>query len=204
MRDLALTLTQVGWTPAFARQLAQHPAGLLPARVIAVQRTGLTLAPEIHGLKKVAVAGRFFVQGVEARPTIGDWVLVDPVTGALEAVLVRSSLIKRLSPAGEVQLIAANINTAFIVTSCNADFSLSRLERYLSVVIDAGITPVVVVTKIDAVEEAAAYVTQARSLGPDIPVEAVNALDETTLKGLLRWCGPRQSIALLGSSGVGK
>ena len=63
MRDLALTLTQVGWTPAFARQLAQHPAGLLPARVIAVQRTGLTLAPEIHGLKKVAVAGRFFCSG---------------------------------------------------------------------------------------------------------------------------------------------
>ena len=199
-------LARVGWKPVFQQQLADHPQQWVPARVVAVQRTGLTIAPDVNGQTEVAISGRFFLLPVEARPTVGDWVLIDPVSGGLEALLERTSLIKRLSPGstGEVQLIAANIDTAFIVTSCNADFSLSRLERYLSVILDAGIQPVVVLTKTDTAEDAQSYIDQARTLGAQVPVEAVNALNASELEGLAAWCTAGQSIALLGSSGVGK
>ncbi len=204
MNDKALTLEDVGWKPYFQQQLVNHPQSWRPARVIAVQRTGLTIAPAIAPYKEIAVSGRLFVQQVEARPTVGDWILVNPLTGALEALLERSSLIKRLAPSGDVQLIAANIDTAFLVTSCNADFSLARLERYISVVMEADIQPVVVLTKMDTAADPYVYLDQARTLGNDLPIELVDARDMETLTGLVAWCGPGQSIALLGSSGVGK
>lgn len=199
-------LIRVGWKPFFQQQLVDYPAEWVPTRVVAVQRTGLTIAPAVNGRVDVAVGGRFFIQAIEFRPTVGDWVLIDSDTGSLEALLERTSLIKRLSPGstGEVQLIAANIDTAFIVTSCNADFSLSRLERYLSVVFEAGIQPVVVLTKTDTAEDAQVFIDQARTLGAHVPVEAVNALIASDLEGLAEWCTAGQSIALLGSSGVGK
>ena len=199
-----LRLEAVGWKPVFQQQLINYAATLRPARVIAVHRTGLTIAPPVAGQNEIAVGGRFFVQDVEARPTVGDWVLIDPDTAALSDVLERTSLIKRLSPAGEIQLIAANIDTAFIVTSCNADFNLARLERYLSVVMEAGIQPVIVLTKTDTAPSVEEYLEAARTLGAEIPIEAVNALDPEQLQGLAAWCQPGQSIALLGSSGVGK
>lgn len=197
-------LMEVGWKPVFQQQLMDFPEHLQPARVVVVQRSGLTIAPAVNGFDEVVIGGRFFVQEVEARPTVGDWVLVDPESGALEGVLERTSLIKRLSPSGEVQLIAANIDTAFIVTSCNEDFNLARMERYLSVILEADIQPVLVLTKTDLADDVDAFLDRARTLGSDIPVEAVNALDADSLTGLAAWCGPGQSIALLGSSGVGK
>jgi len=201
--DLA-QVNALGWKPLFQPQRPQFAERWQPARVVAVQRTGLTLAPALPAIAEVAIGGRFYVQAVESRPTVGDWVLVDPDTGALEAVLERTSLIKRLNPAGEIQLIAANIDTAFVVTSCNDDFSLARLERYLAVVLEAQIQPVVVLTKADLSAATDAYRDATRSLGADLPIEVVNALDHGSLSGLGGWCGPGQSIALLGSSGVGK
>lgn len=199
-------LLAVGWKPFFQQQMLGLEEHLQPARVVTVQRTGLTIAPAVGEYTFINVSGRYFIQDPLSRPTVGDWVAVDPATGSLAAVLERTSLIKRLSPGntGEIQLIAANIDTAFLVTSCNADFNLARLERYLSVVLEADIQPVVVLTKIDMVAQPESYLDEARRLGAEIPIEAVNALDIDSLAGLAGWCGPGQSIALLGSSGVGK
>ncbi len=200
------TLEQMGWKPVFQQQLVDHDEALQPARVIAVQRSGLAISPAVGEFREVAIGGRWYQLTPEERPTVGDWLLIDPADGALAALLERTSLIKRLSPGGtgEVQLIAANIDTAFIVTSCNEDFSASRLERYMSAVLDADIQPVIVITKTDLADDPDVYVDEARSLGSHIPIEPVNALDETSLAGLRAWCASGQSIALLGSSGVGK
>ncbi len=201
-----LTLQQLGWKPVFQQQLAQFDSALQPVRVVAVQRSGLSVTPIEGEVRDIPLGGRWFTLDVEERPTVGDWVLLDTDTLAVEQVLERTSVIKRLSPGGggEVQMIAANIDTAFLVTSCNADFSAARLERYLSVVLQADIQPVVVLTKIDLVEHIDEYVDAARALRRDLPVEAVNALSPDSLQGLAGWCGSGQSIALLGSSGVGK
>lgn len=198
------SLPDIGWKPIFAQQVSLHNPDWVPARVTVVQRTGLRVMPPIAGVEEIALGGRWFQGSPEDRPTVGDWVLVDPATGSLQAVLERSTLIKRLSPAGDVQLIAANIDTAFLVTSCNADFNVARLERYLSAVLEADIQPVVVLTKSDLVEDTYAQIDAVRALDASLPVESVNALDRQTLEGLLAWCVSGQSIALLGSSGVGK
>ena len=197
-------LIPLGWKPVFQQQIPDHAEHLVPARITAVQRTGLTLAPELPGVREIPMAGKWFTLAPEERPTVGDWVMVDPAEQAIESILARTSLLKRLNPAGEIQLIAANVDIALLVTSCNADFNLARLERYLSVVLEAGVQPIVVLTKIDLHDEHEQFIESARSLGADIPVECVNALDPGTLDGVRAWCRQGQTLAMLGSSGVGK
>lgn len=175
------------------------------ARVIGVERTGLNIAPQKElPLGQVPVSGRWFRGDEETRPTIGDWVVIDATTGALVELLPRRSLIKRVNPLGGLQLIAANVNTAFIVTSCNADFSPERLERYLSVVLEADIAPVLLLTKIDLADDIDAYTSVLSQRFPEIPCLPINALDTREVIKLDPWCGLGQTIALLGSSGVGK
>jgi len=202
-----VSIEQLGWSNFFQQHCLELADGMLVARVIGVQRTGLRVAPGVdEPFSHVTIGGRWFQDEVQTRPTVGDWVLVDRQTRALEAVLERSSLIKRLAPGGtgELQLIAANIDTAFIVMSCNLDFNLARVERYLSVILDAEIRPVVVLTKADLADDVDDFVDQVRSLGGDLIVEAVDARSSDDVACLAVWCDARQTVALLGSSGVGK
>ena len=175
------------------------------ARVIGVERTGLTIAPEgLLGIDQVPLSGRWFRGDEETRPTIGDWVVVDALTGTLLDLLPRRSLIKRVNPLGALQLIAANVDTALLVTSCNADFSPERLERYLSVVMEADIQPLLVLTKTDLIDDASVYGEVLTERFPDIPQVLLNALEASAVASLEPWCAPGQTLALLGSSGVGK
>lgn len=199
-------LASAGWKNWFAQAFAGFDQQThVAARVVAVHRNGLSVYPELSGFDQLPLGGRWYQEHPEARPTIGDWVVIERQTGAIAEFLERTSVIKRISPStGEVQLIAANIDTAFLVTSCNADFSPGRLERYLAVVNEADIQPVVVLTKTDQTADVDDYLDQVKQLSADLPVEAVNALDVDTLQGLRQWCVQGQTIALLGSSGVGK
>ena len=175
------------------------------ARVIGVERTGLTIAPEgLLEIDQVPLSGRWFRGDEETRPTIGDWVVVDARTGTLLDLLPRRSLIKRVNPLGALQLIAANVDTALIVTSCNADFSPERLERYLSVVMEADIQPLLVLTKTDLIDDASVYGEVLTERFPDIPQVLLNALEASAVASLEPWCAPGQTLAQLGSSGVGK
>ena len=119
--DRLEALTELGWKNAFTQEVLEHPDYLEPCRVIEVQRTGLTVAPSVADQATFVLGGRWYNLTPDERPTVGDWILIDPESQAVEACLTRVSLIKRLSPAGEVQPIAANIDTAFLVTSCNAE-----------------------------------------------------------------------------------
>jgi len=136
--------------------------------------------------------------------TIGDWLLLSKDSGALIRLLERKSLFKRKAAgtANLPQLVAANVDSLFIVTSCNEDFNLSRLERYLAFAYEAEVTPVIVVTKMDLSDHALDYLEQAQSL--NCMVEVVNALDPESLGPLRDWCKEGQTVALMGSSGVGK
>lgn len=90
------------------------------------------------------------------------------------------------------------------MSSCNEDFNLSRIERYLAMALHAGATPVVVLTKADLCEDPAALVDQVAELHPGLAVEVLDARRPDQAAPLTAWCGPGQSVALLGSSGVGK
>ena len=96
------------------------------------------------------------------------------------------------------------MDALLIVTACNEEFNLSRLERYLALAREAGVAPVLVLTKADLADDLSRFVAPAQSLGADLSVVTVNAHDPAVIDQLKQWCGPGQTIALLGSSGVGK
>lgn len=205
-----VTLVDLGWSPVFQQQLTlEEMETLLPARVFEVQRSGLRLRfeGETGGRElEVPLGGRWFQGSPEDRPTVGDWVLFNEASGAIERLLERKSLLKRMSVSkpGDVQLIAANVDVMFLVSSCNEEFNLARIERYLTLAMDAGVQPVVVLTKADLTDDADGYREQARRLSRDLIIEVVNALSEDDLAPLRAWCARGQTITLLGSSGVGK
>ena len=199
-------MVELGWVPFFQQQLTiDELETLVPGRVVGIERSGVMVA-HARGEQEIPLGGRWFQLDAEARPTIGDWVLLNAEGSQIDRVLERKSVLKRISAGttSEIQLIAANVDTMFIVTSCDEDFNLSRIERYLTLVFDGSIQPVIVLTKRDLVEAPENLVEQVKELRGDLIVELVNALDRSTLDGLDAWCGQGQTIALLGSSGVGK
>ena len=203
------TLRDLGWKPFFQHQLAEQgtEAGV-PVRIMQVHRR------QIIGLGAGPGSGAEVAMppllGADGDPggaaTVGDWVLFDAVSGRATALLDRQSLFKRRA-AGEgrqVQLIAANVDTAFIVTSCNPDFNIARLERYLALAHQADVTPVIVLTKPDLCDDPSSFVEQAAVLDRSLCIELVNALDPASAARLQPWCKPGQTVVFLGSSGVGK
>ena len=121
-------------------------------------------------------------------------------------VLGRMNLFKRRAPGDprKEQMIAANVDTAFIVASCNQDFSVARIERYLVLAREAGVHPVVVLTKADLTDTPDAFAAAARAIEPGLVVETVDGRDRADAARLAQWCGHGKTVALLGSSGVGK
>ena len=192
-------LNGLGWRPVFQQQLTLDNSGQ-PARVLDVHRSELhVVAPGLDA--------RLPTPALDAGPiTVGDWVLLDEAGQRIVAVLDRQSLFKRRAPGTDrrEQLIAANVDTLFIVSSCNPDFNEARLERYLAIGREAEVMSLVVLTKADTCDDPAEYVQRAAHLAPGLMVEAVNALDRESLRALDSWIGAGQTIALLGSSGVGK
>jgi len=203
MTNEATTLMDYGWSQHFQSQLdPSEVATLIPARVVAVHRDRVDVAcPQFTG--RIA---SIFSDEEEGQATVGDWLLLDPVSHAAKRLLARKSLIKRRAPgAGRgVQLIAANVDTLLIVSSCNQDFNKARLERYLALARESGIVPIVVLTKADLVDDPGAYTAQALRLLPGLLVECLNAHIAEEVERLAIWCGPGQTVALVGSSGVGK
>ncbi len=200
-----MTLHDFGWKPFFANQLELSELETCePARVTEVQRDALT-ATNGETTYKLRLGGRWFQLEAIQRPTVGDWLLIDAGGERIVRMLDRASELTRLAAGGlEQQLIAANVDVLFIVSSCNEEFNASRLERYLALASNSGVTPVVVLTKSDLAQDPEAFIEQANRVSPHTEVVAVNALDATSLEGLIPWCAAKTTIALLGSSGVGK
>lgn len=195
-------LASLGWSDSFHSQLcADDPPGAVPARVTEVHRDRLTVL-SADGVQILSLP-----QGVTtAEIAVGDWVLADPTLLCLIRRLQRSSLLSRRA-AGEAsrdQLIAANVDTAFLTTSCNADFNEARLERYLALIHQGGIVPVVLLTKADKTPHPDTYLDRLRAIAPGIQALALNAKDPATSARLSDWCGRGKTICFLGSSGVGK
>lgn len=191
---------ELGWTSFFGDQLAETEANFAKLRIDAVHRRRLT------GLSK---AGRIEIELPAHTSTgdyaVGDWVLVDPVTLLLHRLLDRRTLLQRAAEGKkQSQLIAANVDTLFIVASCNTDFNLARLERYLAFANEAGTQPVIVLTKTDLAENASELAQQASGLQRDLDVVMLNARSAEAVEALKPWCSAGSTVALVGSSGVGK
>jgi len=204
--DSRTVLAELGFSAFFGQQLSMEESSASEVgRVLSVQRSGLNTITAT-GECSVPLGGRWWSLPAAERPTVGDWVVLDAARERVLRVLERKSVLQRMAAgdAAEVQLVAANVDTAFVVTSCNADFNPSRLERYLAWAIDAGVEPVVVITKADLAADSERYRDAALAVRRGLCIEVVNACDPATLDGLRAWCQAGQTIAMLGSSGVGK
>ncbi|WOI33368.1 ribosome small subunit-dependent GTPase A [Tritonibacter scottomollicae] len=194
------SLHALGWTTALQSQLGLEDAGLEPMRVSAVHRSKMT-AVSVDGQAKLSLPAAM----TTADFAVGDWVLADPHSYQLSRRLDRHSLLQRQTVgARQLQLIAANVDTVFIVTSCNDDFNPARLERYLALTNEAGTGAVIVLTKVDQTPDAAKFQREAAALQRGLPVVSINGKSQDAIAALAPWCGAGQTVALIGSSGVGK
>lgn len=194
------SLSKLGWSDFFEQQLEASDSGFAPVRIASVHRARLVAlspaGPTAVNLPAHTNTGDF---------AVGDWVLTDPATQALHRRLARRTVLERRTEGGRApQPAAANVDTLFIVSSCNADFNVARLERYLALANQAGTTPVILLTKADTTADAPAYQEQAGALQRGLPVLMLNPRSDDAAAALAAWCGVGQTVALVGSSGVGK
>jgi len=199
MTNTTPNLRQLGWKPFFAQQLSlQELEDFSSARIIEQHRSKL-LAQSEQGQHSLIIPTN------SDRVCVGDWVLFDE-SERLIRVLDRQSLFQRKAPGSKVttQLIAANVDSLMIVCSLNNDFNLNRIERYLAIAKEAQVEPIVVLTKADQCTDVDVKRQQVQALDQLMMVHALNALEPSELLSLAGFCKEGNTIAFLGSSGVGK
>ncbi len=206
-----MTLEALGWSEQRQLDFRGHAdAGLIPGRVTGEHRTHLQVATGTTELS-AGTTGRLRNSAAERSdlPGVGDYVAVRPAAGdghaTIEAVLPRTTAIVRQA-AGEKrpQLLAANIDVVFIVTAFDGDFNLPRLQRYLALVRDSGAASVIVVNKADLSASVGENTAQIAGIAPGTPTHAISARAADSARDLAPYFANNQTIALIGSSGVGK
>lgn len=203
-------LEAMGWTAVQEQAFAPYAAqGMTPGRVAAEHQHVYSLWT-LEGELLAQVSGRLRYEAEDRAdfPAVGDWVALTPRPeegrATIHAILPRSSRFSR-KVAGETtteQIVAANVDTVFLMMGLDRDFNLRRLERYLTVAWSSGAEPVVLLSKVDLAEEPDARRREVERLGA--PVHLVSAKTGQGLDAVHVYLRPGRTVALLGSSGVGK
>jgi ribosome biogenesis GTPase / thiamine phosphate phosphatase len=205
-------LGALGWTERLSAAFAPYAAEGLQAGRVALEATHIYRVLMRDGEQLARVAGRLRHQAATRAdfPAVGDWVAVDPAEHEgdlrIRAVLPRSSRFSRRAAGDptEEQVVAANIDTVFLVTALDRDFNPRRLERYLVVAWESNAVPVIVLNKADLVEDSAPFVDDVMSIAPGVAVHAVSTRRPESVDVLRAHLGYGKTGALLGMSGVGK
>lgn len=183
---------------------------LIEGRVV-LQERGLYRIRTDSEEQSALVSGKFQYDALSASdyPVVGDFVLADctdPDTAVIHRVLPRKSLfVRRAAGTGQAeQAVAANVDTVFLCMSLNNDFSLRRLERYLSVAWESGAQPVVVLTKADLCGDVAQKQLEVESVAVGVPILVVSSMAEDGYAQILPYVTAGRTVAFVGSSGVGK
>ena len=219
--EISPALVALGWDDAWARAFREHPmrADAVPARVVAQHRDRYVV-DDGDGARSAVPAGRLRHEAtsLDDLPAVGDWVAVSRAAesgavdaepegvGVVHAVLPRRTAFRRKT-AGittDVQVVAANVDLALLLTALPHDFNPRRLERYLTLAWESGAMPVVVLTKADLASDLAGALAEARAIAPGVDVVALSSTEGTGLDALQRILQPGRTAVLLGSSGVGK
>lgn len=200
-----------GWSDTLRQLFGPHErGGHVPGRIIVQQREAHTVVTD-GGKLSARLSGRLRHEAREAgHPVAGDWVAVSANAGdgtaTIHAILPRrTAFVRRATDSAQrLQVIAANIDVVFIVTSMNADLNLRRLERFLAAAWQSGARPVVVLTKADLCERPESQAAEIATLVADCPVLVISARQGLGMAGLMEQIAPGETCVLIGSSGVGK
>lgn len=210
-RDVPASLEALGWSAFFAARSPSTP-GLLRARVAVEYQDRYHLLGE-GGALWAQLSGTLLREANAERmrrPAVGDWVGVQPVEGEGMATIVhlferRTRFVRQAAGRKPgVQVVAANIDAVFVVTSFVQDFNPRRIERYVTSVHESGARAVLVLNKMDLCAEPGPYIEGARTVAPAIPILAASATEQHGLDALRAQIQAHETVALVGSSGVGK
>jgi ribosome biogenesis GTPase len=206
-----MPLEALGWNARWQDKFEAHSGeGLVPARVIAEHRSHYIIATEETEVS-AGTTGRLRNTADQRSdlPGVGDFVAADlserdgPAT--IAAVLPRTTaLIRKASGKPDPQLLAANIDVVFIVTAMGGDFNLPRMKRYCALVQQSGAAPVIVVNKSDLENNVVGSAGEIEGLGHDMPVHVIGARVRESIQVLEQYFTGNRTVALIGSSGVGK
>ena len=203
-------LSHLGWSSCFQTQLETlDNKSLIPARVTGVRKRYFFIN---DGKEEILAtpAGKLQQESSTTYPVVGDWVVVRQT--AIEGILPRKNALTRGAAgmhsrkSGEYreQTIAANLDSVFIVTGLDRDFNLRRLERYLTLVYNCGLTPVIILTKADLHQDPGHFVNEAESIAFGVPVHLVSAFNDSGLSDLTPYLVHGRTCVMVGSSGTGK
>jgi ribosome biogenesis GTPase len=200
-------LEALGWDAAWAFELEQlEEDNLIPARV-AAQHRGSYVVWSDKGEVRARAAGRLFYEhevggGV---PAVGDWAALAPPATITAVLPRRTAFIRKQAGDGSTeQVLAANVDAAFLLAGLDDDFSLRRLERYIATAWESGAEPIVVLTKTDLCADVPAAVAAVESVAITVPVYPVSNVTGEGVDQLGEHLRPGRTVVLLGSSGVGK
>ncbi len=204
-------IEQYGWSDRLMAAFTEHAdAGRTPGRVVVQHRDGYLVATD-EGELRAKASGSLLHDAEEAgHPAVGDWVALslnlEERTSTIHAILPRRTVFVRRAAdsARRLQVIAANIDVAFVVTSLNADLNPRRIERYLAAAWQSGARPVVVLTKADLCADPQTQAAEIAALAAGYPVLVVSAREGVGLEALAAQVAPGETCVLIGSSGVGK
>lgn len=204
-------LTDFGWRPEHDRAFAAYAAqGCVPARVASESQHLYRLCTgQGDLLARVSGKLRHAARGRQDFPAVGDWVAASPLPGdeaVIHGVLPRHSRFSR-KVAGETtdeQVVAANVDTVFLVSALTNEFNPRRIERYLVLAWESGAAPAIVLNKADLCPDVEAKVAELGVLAAGVPVHPVSGATGWGLEALLPYVGAGRTVAFLGSSGVGK
>jgi ribosome biogenesis GTPase / thiamine phosphate phosphatase len=210
-KERDMSLDAVGWSGQRRAEFAVHAAnGLIPGRVVSEHRSHFRIATDstemsatMTGRLRNAAAQRSDLAGV------GDFVALRPAPGdgaaTIEEVLHRTSaLVRKASGEQRPQLLVANVDVVLIVTAPDGDFNLPRIGRLLSLVRDSGAVPVIVLNKTDLADDLPGVINQLTAFALGVPVHGINARSGGGILDIGRYFDGNRTVALIGSSGVGK
>ncbi len=212
MEEQTLNLQTFGFNDYFEKEFEQYQdAGYAVGRVaLEHKRMYRVWTEEEELLCEVSGKFSFLAESRDDFPAVGDWVVLKTRAGenrgTIHAVLPRKSKFSRKAAGTntEEQIVAANVDTIFLVNSLNDDLNLRRIERYLLLSWESGANPVIVLTKADLCKDLEEKLAEVESISMGVPVVSVSVVEESGLAGLQPYLLPGKTVALLGSSGVGK
>ena len=209
---MTLNLKQLGWNEQLEQQFNEYKEQGLSVGRIALEHKRMYRVFSESGELLGEVSGKFRFEAEEREeyPSVGDWVVITPRVeegrATIHKILPRSSKFSR-NVAGrttEEQVVAANVNTVFLVTALNNDYNLRRIERYLIMAWESGATPVIILSKADLCDDVATKLAEVESVAFGVPTYVISTVNEEGLEPLQQYLTTGQTVALLGSSGAGK
>ncbi len=212
-----MSVAHLGWNAHFEKHFRPYEQQALAAARVARAAGGFYTLLDAEGEKTAALSGQLrHGASPDSLPAVGDWVIIDPRAEdglRVQAVLPRQTALvraaggnrkRRAETPGAPQVLAANVDTALIVSGLDRDYNPRRIERYLTLVYDSGAAPVIILNKVDLCPAAQARRAEIEEIAFGTPVLATNARDGEGLHDLSPYLVPGRTLVLLGSSGAGK